>query len=91
MKHSDMERINVLFPRELLDDLRRNVPARQRSQLIVRATEHELRRVKLLSALARLESEPAWKAENHGDSRNGAEAERAATDSRAVWVVAPQE
>jgi metal-responsive CopG/Arc/MetJ family transcriptional regulator len=44
-------RINVTFPVSLLEELRRYVPRRKRSEFIAEATEKELKRVRLLKVL----------------------------------------
>jgi len=84
------ERINVSFPKGLLDELRRNVPARERSALIVRATERELRRIKLLRLLDALADAPAWRGEDHPDLGDGACIDRAIAESRAGWTPAEE-
>ncbi len=57
-----LERINVNFPRPVLDDLRRLVPAKRRSEVIARATARELRRLKVASLFEKLDRNPAWDA-----------------------------
>jgi len=91
MERTPTERINVNFPKALLEELRRYVPARERSALIVRATEKELRRVKLLSALNALSKGPAWKLEDHPDLSDGPAIDRVLAESRAAWTIAAQE
>src|SRR4051812_27032105 len=61
--NTTLERINVNFPRPVLDDLRRLVPAKHRSEVIARATARELRRLKIASLFEALERTPAWSAE----------------------------
>lgn len=60
MDTQSLERINVNFPRPVLDDLRRLVPAKRRSEVIARATARELRRLKISSAFETLAQNPAW-------------------------------
>src|SRR5947208_2964864 len=61
MDTQSLERINVNFPRPVLDDLRRLVPAKRRSEVIARATARELRRLKIASAFETLAQNPAWR------------------------------
>jgi len=86
------ERINVIFPKRALDDLRRYVPARQRSTLIVRTTESELRRIKLEALLGELEAKgPAWHAEGHAELRTPEVIDHAIAEGRAAWSTTPPE
>ena len=62
-----VERVNVNFPRPVLDDLRRLVPRSRRSEVIARATARELRRLKLAAMFAEFEREPLWPPEDHPD------------------------
>ena len=84
------ERINVIFPKALLEDLRRYVAPRERSAFIVRATERELRRAKLAATLRSLETEPAWTAEEHPELSDERAIDRAVAESRARWQVSPE-
>jgi hypothetical protein len=84
------ERINVSFPKALLDELRRYVPLRERSALIVRATERELRRVRLQASLAALATEPAWALKHHPELTDGPAIDRVLAESRAAWQVASE-
>ena len=85
------ERINVNFPKALLEDLRRYVPLRERSALIVRATERELRRVRLQASLAALATEPAWTLKQHPELTDGPAVDRVLAESRAAWQVTSEE
>lgn len=71
MSTPTLARINVNFPRPVLDDLRRLVPAKRRSEVIARATARELRRLKLASLLESLERNPVWQAENYPTLTDG--------------------
>ena len=84
------QRINILFPRPLLEDLRRYVPARQRSRVVVEATQEKLQRLKLLAALDSLAKEPAWKAEDHPDLKTGQDIDRWVENMRQSWERSPQ-
>lgn len=71
MSAPTLERINVNFPRPVLDDLRRLVPAKRRSEVIARATARELRRLKLASLFETLERTPVWRAETYSALADG--------------------
>lgn len=71
MNPSSLERINVNFPRPVLDDLRRLVPAKRRSEVIARATARELRRLKLASLFEGLEQHPVWQMEQYPQMADG--------------------
>lgn len=60
---TSVERINVNFPRPVLEDLRRLVPAKRRSEVIARATARELRRLKMAAQFETLEHHPLWTVE----------------------------
>ncbi len=80
-----MERITISFPKALLDDLRKYVPPRKRSAVIVEATEREVRRLKVLKALE--ESAGAWKDEDHPDLATEEDIDRYIHDLRSSWKV----
>lgn len=65
MSTNTLERINVNFPRPVLDDLRKLVPAKRRSEVIARATARELRRLKVAALFEVLERNPAWNLEQY--------------------------
>ncbi len=60
MSTQSIERINVNFPRPVLEDLRRLVPAKRRSEVIARATARELRRLKLAAQFETAAEKPVW-------------------------------
>lgn len=63
MGTSNRYRLNVSFPSEVLEELKKTVPSGERSQLIVQATQKELKKRRLLLALK--EAAGAWRDENH--------------------------
>lgn len=69
--NTPLERINVNFPRPVLEDLRRLVPAKRRSEVIARATARELRRLKLAAVFETLDRNPAWQAEHYPHLADG--------------------
>ena len=70
MSTSTIERINVNFPRPVLEDLRRLVPAKRRSEVIARATARELRRLKLAAQFEQSTQNPIWRAEDYPQFEN---------------------
>ena len=62
---SKIQRINVSFPKKLVDELSSLVPAGKRSHLVVEATRKELQRIKRLKTLEKAAG--AWKDSNHPD------------------------
>lgn len=73
-RQKETVRLNVVLPRSLAEELRRLVPARQRSQLIADATAERLARLKLQQALA--EAKGAWHDEDHPELAAGVESWR---------------
>lgn len=65
MRPITVERINVNFPSPVLEDLRRLVPAKRRSEVIARATARELRRIKLAAQFEQAARHPVWTAEKY--------------------------
>ncbi|MGR3175267.1 MAG: hypothetical protein ACUZ8N_11815 [Candidatus Scalindua sp.] len=60
---------NFLLPKEILDDLRKNVPRMQQSKVVAEALKKELKRIKLSKNLQ--ESFGAWKKEDHPELADG--------------------
>jgi len=65
MRTQSIERINVNFPSPVLEDLRRLVPAKRRSEVIARATARELRRLKLAAQFEQAARRAIWSAEKY--------------------------
>jgi hypothetical protein len=59
----EKERLNLYLPKDLVEALRRYVPARARTQFVIDALDRELHRVRLKEALKA--SYGAWKDEDH--------------------------
>ena len=57
------ERMNLYITKSIMDDLRRAIPARERTRFVEDVLARELRRRKLREALKK--SYGAWKDENH--------------------------
>ena len=62
---SKIQRINISFPKKLVDDLNLLIPSGRRSRLIVEATKKEVQKVKRLKVLSTAAG--AWKDSNHPD------------------------
>jgi len=82
-------RINVTLPVDLLQELKRHTGRRERNRFIVEATEKELRRRKLLVALA--DSAGAWSEEDHPDLSSADDVERYVREMRESWEPRPWE
>ena len=88
-KTSTVERVNVILPRPLLDDLRRLVPRSRRSEVIARATARELRRLKLAALFHDLAQAPLWLASDHSALGDGAAVDEAVRRLRRVGAAPP--
>lgn len=75
-------RINVLFPEELLEQMRELVPERKRSEFIVKATGDQLRRERQRRALELTAG--AWKDETQPDAHTQEFVERELRDLRSA-------
>ena len=62
---SKIQRINISFPKKLVDELSSLVPPGKRSHLVVEATQKELQKIKRLKTLAKTAG--VWKDSNHPD------------------------
>ena len=82
-KHAT-KRINITFPVSLLEDLGRYTPRRKRNEFIVKATEAELKRERLLQALSG--SAGAWSDEDHPDLMTLEAVDRYVRRLRETWV-----
>ncbi|HDN79964.1 MAG: hypothetical protein DRI61_01545 [Chloroflexi bacterium] len=52
----DTVRVSVVFPRQLWEEVKRLIPAGQRSKVIAEATEREIRRRKRMESLERIKA-----------------------------------
>jgi hypothetical protein len=80
---TNLERVTIYFPKSLLDDLRKYVPARKRSAVIVEATEKEVERLKQIATLRRTAG--AWKDKDYPQLATDEDIERFVHDLRASW------
>jgi len=77
------KRINVTFPVQLLKDLDRYAPPRKRNQVIVRATESYVRKLKLLAVLK--ETAGGWDDESHPELATPEDIDRWLHEIRSTW------
>ena len=89
MSAPSIERINVNFPTPVLEDLRRLVPAKRRSEVIARATARELRRLKLAAQFEQAKQRPLWSAEAYPLLTDGAAIDAAIARLRATGILTP--
>ena len=75
------ERFNVRFPKWLADDLRRLVPPRKRSQVIIAGTAHLVTKLKQEAALGT--GAVAWSHEKHPELATQQDIERYLKELRA--------
>lgn len=78
------ERINVTFPKSILESLAAIVPPRERNAFIVEATGEALQRKRLLKALR--ESSGAWSDEDHPDLMTVEDVDRYVRQLRETWL-----
>ena len=77
-----VQRLNIRVPRELVDELKRLVPARKRSQVIVAATAEAVARLKQQEALR---EDKIWSDEGHPDLTSQEDINRYLSEMRASW------
>jgi hypothetical protein len=66
--------MNLYITKSVMDDLRRAVPARERTRFVEEVLAREIRRRRLKAALKA--SAGAWKDEDHPDMMTGADIDR---------------
>ncbi len=49
--HTLTKQANFLLPKDILEDLKKNVPRKQQSKVVAEALKKELKRIKLIKAL----------------------------------------
>ncbi|HUL30196.1 MAG TPA: hypothetical protein VLZ03_07035 [Thermodesulfobacteriota bacterium] len=62
---SKIQRVNISFPKKLVDELSSLVPPGKRSRLVVEATQKELQKIKRLKILGKTAG--IWKDSSHPD------------------------
>jgi hypothetical protein len=68
------ERMNLYITKSVMDELRRAIPARERTKFVEDVLARELRRLKLREAIEK--SYGAWKDEDHPDMMTGEDIDR---------------
>ncbi|HSJ56306.1 MAG TPA: hypothetical protein VLC95_03945 [Anaerolineae bacterium] len=68
------ERLNLYLPRDLVEDLREHVPARERTSFVAAVLSRELARLKLAAVIDA--SAGAWRDDDHPELSSPAEIER---------------
>jgi len=79
----DKERLNLHLPKDLLDDLRRIIPARERTRFVEEVLARELRRRKLLETISA--SAGAWSDADHPELDTPDKIERWIAEGRASY------
>jgi hypothetical protein len=74
------ERMNLYITKSLMDDLRKAVPARERTRFVEEILARELRRRKLKDALEKAYG--AWKDEDHPELKTPEDIDRWIEDGR---------
>ncbi len=76
------ERMNLYITKPLMDDLRRLIPARERTRFVEEVLARELRRRKLKEALEK--SYGAWKDEDHPELATAEDIDRWIEENRKI-------
>lgn len=76
------ERMNLYITKPLMDDLRRLVPARERTRFVEEVLARELRKRKLKEALEK--SYGAWKDEDHPELATAEDIDRWIEENRKI-------
>lgn len=77
----EKERLNLYLPRDVVEDLRRHVPARERTRFVSQVLARELRRLKLQAAIEA--SAGAWRDEDHPELATPADIDHWIEEGRA--------
>ena len=70
----EKERLNLYLPKDVVEDLRRQVPARERTRFVSQVLARELRRLQLKAAIEA--SAGAWRDEDHPELATPADIDR---------------
>ena len=70
----ERERLNLSLPKELVDALRREVPARERTRFVARAITREIRGLRLRAAIEAAAG--VWRDEDHQELATPADIDR---------------
>jgi hypothetical protein len=83
------ERMNLYITKSVADELRRLVPARERTKFVEEVLARELRRARLREVLARTAG--AWKDEDHPELMTGEDIDRWLEEQRRIGAASRQE
>jgi len=78
----EKERLNLYLPKDVVDDLRRYVPARERTRFVSETLARELRALKLKAAIEA--SAGAWRDEDHPELATPQDIDRWIAEGRAA-------
>lgn len=70
----EKERLNLYLPKDVVEDLRRHVPVRERTRFVSQVLARELGRLKLKAAIEA--SAGAWRDEDHPELATPADIDR---------------
>lgn len=82
MPRAVKERMNLYITKSVADELRRLIPARERTKFVEEVLARELRRARLKDVLARTAG--AWKDEDHPDMLTGEDIDRWLEEQRRI-------
>ncbi|MCL0098338.1 hypothetical protein M1O16_00510 [Dehalococcoidia bacterium] len=83
MQKSSKERINVIFPKDVLNELRRLVPSKERSRVIVEATAARLALLRQQEAVK--QAAGTWSDEDYPQLNSESDLERWVAEIRGSW------
>ncbi len=89
MPRAVKERMNLYITKSVADELRRLVPARERTKFVEDILARELRRARLAQAIE--ESYGAWKDEDHPDMLTPEEIDRWVEEQRKIGAASREE
>jgi hypothetical protein len=83
MQSSRRERVNVIFPGDVLKELRELVPVKHRSELVVQATKEKLALLRQQQAVRNAAG--SWKDEDHPELQTEEDLTRWLGEIRGSW------
>lgn len=83
---TDTVRVSLVFPRDLWEEVKRVVPAGERSRVIAEATEREIRRKRRLESVERLQGLQEEFRQKYGEMPSGVEDIHQMRDERDVEI-----
>jgi hypothetical protein len=83
------ERMNLYITKSVADELRRLIPARERTQFVEEVLARELRRARLREVLAKTAG--AWKDEDHPDMLTGEDIDRWLEEQRKIGAASRED